>query len=133
MSEKYSIANGEISPKKEKEIQDLEKLNIFDLSDRFIPAIAKHWVNFDEEMTKFFRILKRFNERFSKDSDAVKNGTRDQAIMQDKFEFNEKFLEELDKKLKGVHNLLTENMMQYMLNMKVIEAIIVTAKEEKGE
>ena len=130
---KPSIENGSLNKERTKELEEIDKINILDLSDKFVEVCFDSIENLKEEMTKTFKTFKGFQSKMSKEFKIVKDrlDDRNSTIFKYKQFSQEKYLKELDNAMMNVDKVLTENfnLLNFMGNLKVEEAIIVEGKE----
>lgn len=130
---KPSIENGSLNEERTKELEEIDKIDVLDLSDKFVEVCFDSIKNLKEEMTKTFKTLKGFQSKMSKEFKIVKDklDDRNSTIFKYKQFSQEKYLKELDNAMMNVDKVLTENfnLLNFMGNLKVEEAIIVEGKE----
>lgn len=130
---KPSIENGSLNEERIKELQEIDKIDVLDLSDKFVDVLFESIGNFKEEMTKLYKICSLFQSKMSNEFKTVKDKLNDinSSIFKYKQFNQEKYLKELDNAMLNVDKVLTENfnLLKFMGNLKVEEAIIVEGKE----
>lgn len=130
---KPSIGNGSLNEERTKELEEIDKIDVLDLSDKFVDVLFESIGNFKEEMTKLYKICSLFQSRMSKEFKTVKDklDDRNSSIFKYKQFSQEKYLKELDNAMLNVDKILTENfnLLKFIGNLKVEEAIIVEGKE----
>lgn len=130
---KPSIGNGSLNEERTKELEEIDKIDVLDLSDKFVDVLFESIGNFKEEMTKLYKICSLFQSKMSKEFKTVKDklDDRNSSIFKYKQFSQEKYLKELDNAMLNVDKVLTENfnLLNFMGNLKVEEAIIVEGKE----
>lgn len=130
---KPSIGNGSLNEERTKELEEIDKIDVLDLSDKFVDILFESIGNFKEEMTKLYKICSLFQSKMSKEFKTVKDklDDRNSSIFKYKQFSQEKYLKELDNAMMKVDEVLTENfnLLNFMGNLKVEEAIIVEGKE----
>lgn len=130
---KPSIGNGSLNEERTKELEEIDKIDVLDLSDKFVDVLFESIGNFKEEMTKLYKICSLFQSKMSKEFKTVKDklDDRNSSIFKYKQFSQEKYLKELDNAMMKVDKVLTENfnLLNFMGNLKVEEAIIVEGKE----
>lgn len=128
-----TIENTGLNDERLDEISEINKMDVFDLSDRFVDVCFETIGNLKEEMAKAYRILKGFQNKMSSEFQNVKENLddRNRSILKYKEFDNKNSLKKLDEALLNVDKILTEdfNLLKFMGNLKVEEAIIVEAKE----
>lgn len=130
---KPSIGNSSLNEERTKELEEINKIDVLDLSDKFVDVLFESIGNFKEEMTKLYKICSLFQSKMSKEFKTVKDklDDRNSSIFKYKQFSQEKYLKELDNAMMNVDKILTENfnLLNFMGNLKVEEAIIVEGKE----
>jgi len=130
---KPSIGNGSLNEERIKELEEIDKINVLDLSDKFVDVLFESIGNFKEEMIKLYKICSLFQSKMSKEFKTVKDklDDRNSSIFKYKQFSQEKYLKELDNAMMNVDKVLTENfnLLNFMGNLKVEEAIIIEGKE----
>lgn len=128
-----TIENIGLNDERLDEISEINKMDVFDLSDRFVDVCFETVGNLKEEMGKAYRILKGFQNKMSNEFQNIKEklDDRNRSILKYKEFDNKNSLKKLDEALLNVDKILTEdfNLLKFMGNLKVEEAIIVEAKE----
>lgn len=132
-----TIENIDLNDERLDEIAEINKMDVFDLSDRFVDVCFETIGNLKEEMAKAYRILKGFQTKMAKEFEEVKDqmSDRNRSIFKYKKFDQEKSLKKLDEALLKVDRVLTEdfNLLKFMGILKVEEALIVRAKEGRED
>ena len=115
-------------------LNEVDQMDIFDLTDKFVDVCFNSIDNLKSQMLETQSIFNSFQSKMSKEFELIQDKVDDRTkvIFDDKKASQEKYLKELDKALLKVNKVLTENfnLLKFMGNLKVEEAIIVEAKEK---
>ena len=114
-------------------LKKVDQMDIFDLTDKFVDICFNSIDKLKSQMIETQSIFNLLQSKMSKEFKSIQDkiDDRTKAIFNDKKAFQEKYLKELDEALLKVNKVLTENfnLLNFMGNLKVEEAIIVEAKE----
>lgn len=115
-------------------LNEVDQMDIFDLTDKFVDVCFNSIDNLKSQMLETQSIFNSFQSKMLKEFELIQDKVDDRTkvIFNDKKASQEKYLKELDKALLKVNKVLTENfnLLKFMGNLKVEEAIIVEAKEK---
>ena len=118
-------------------LNEVDQMDIFDLTDKFVDVCFNSIDNLKSQMLETQSIFNSFQSKMSKEFELIQDKVDDRtkAIFNDKKVSQEKYLKELDEALLKVNKVLTENfnLLKFMGNLKVEEAIIVEAKEKNKD
>ena len=114
-------------------LKKVDQMDIFDLTDKFVDICFNSIDKLKSQMIETQSIFNLLQSKMSKEFKSIQDkiDDRTKVIFNDKKASQEKYLKELDKALLKVNKVLTENfnLLNFMGNLKVEEAIIVEAKE----
>lgn len=115
-------------------LKKIDQMDIFDLTDKFVDICFNSIDKLKSQMIETQSIFNLLQSKMSKEFKSIQDkiDDRTKVIFNDKKISQEKYLKELDKALLKVNKVLTENfnLLNFMGNLKVEEAIIVEAKEK---
>ena len=115
-------------------LKKIDQMDIFDLTDKFVDICFNSIDKLKSQMIETQSIFNLLQSKMSKEFKSIQDkiDDRTKVIFNDKKISQEKYLKELDKALLKVNKVLTENfnLLKFMGNLKVEEAIIVEAKEK---
>lgn len=114
-------------------LKKINQMDMFDLTDKFVDISFNSIDKLKLQMIETLSIFNLFQSKMSKEFELIQDKVDDRTkvIFNDKKISQEKYLKELDEALLKVNKVLTENfnLLKFMGNLKVEEAIIVEAKE----
>lgn len=115
-------------------LKKIDQMDIFDLTDKFVDVCFNSIDKLKSQMIETQSIFNLLQSKKSKEFKSIQDkiDDRTKVIFNDKKISQEKYLKELDKALLKVNKVLTENfnLLNFMGNLKVEEAIIVEGKEK---
>ena len=118
-------------------LNEVDQMDIFDLTDKFVDVCFNSIDNLKSQMLETQSIFNSFQSKMLKEFELIQDKVDDRtkAIFNDKKVSQKKYLKELDEALLKVNKVLTENfnLLKFMGNLKVEEAIIVEAKEKNKD
>ena len=116
-------------------VKQVDQMDIFDLSDEFVNVCFNSIEKLKDQMTETQSIFNLFQSKMSNEFTSIENkiDDRERAIFKYKEFTQKKYLKELDDAFKKVREVLRENfnLLNFMGNLKVQEAIIVEGRERK--
>lgn len=114
------------------DLKKIDQMDIFDLTDKFVDICFNSIDKLKSQMIETQSIFNLLQSKMSKEFKSIQDkiDDRTKVIFNDKKASQEKYLKELDKALLKVNKVLTENfnLLNFMGNLKVEEAIIVEGK-----
>lgn len=117
------------------ELKQVDQMNIFDLSDEFVNVCFNSIEKLKDQMTETQSIFNLFQSKMSNKFSLVENkiDDRTRTIFKHKEFAQKKYLKELDDAFKKVREVLREdfNLLNFMGNLKVQEAIIVEGRKKE--
>lgn len=115
-------------------LKKIDQMDMFDLTDKFVDICFHSIDKLKSQMIETQSIFNLLQLKMSKEFKSIQDkiDDRTKVIFNDKKIAQEKYLKELDKALLKVNKVLTENfnLLNFIGNLKVEEAIIVEAKEK---